>query len=176
MGTAGVGVSVSLAPLFVLLVVMLMMLVETLISRRHERTLRERGAVEPTGDVYATMRWAYPAAFLAMGMEGTLFGPPPTNVAVCGAVLLTAAKALKWWAMASLGVRWTFRVLVMPGAPLVTHGPYAIWRHPNYIAVVGELLAMALLVGARVTGPLATLWFSWLIWRRIRVEDRALRY
>jgi methyltransferase len=111
-----------------------------------------------------------------MAGEGTLFGSPPTNVALSGAVLMAAAKALKWWAMASLGVRWTFRVLIVPGAPLVAHGPYAIWHHPNYIAVVGELIAMALLVGARVSGPMATLLFSWLIWRRMRVEDRALRY
>lgn len=168
--------SVSTAALFVLLVVMVMMLAEALVSRRHERMLRERAAIEPPGDVYATMRWAYPAAFIAMAVEGTFFGPPPAPVFVSGVVLLAAAKALKWWAMASLGVRWTFRVLVVPGAPLVIHGPYAIWNHPNYIAVLGELVAMALLVGARVTGPLATLLFSWLIWRRIRVEDRALRY
>jgi methyltransferase len=176
MMTGGFGFSVSSAPLLVLFVVMLMMLGESRVSRRHERKLRERGAVEPPGDVYATMLWAYPAAFIAMAVEGTLFGPPPTNVALSGGALMAAAKALKWWAMASLGVRWTFRVLVMPGAPLVTHGPYAIWRHPNYIAVVGELVAMALMVGARVSGPLATLLFSWLMWRRIRVEDQALRY
>ena len=176
MMTGGVGFSVSLAPLQILLVVMLMMLAESLVSRRHERVLRERGAIEPPGDVYATMQWAYPAAFIAMAVEGTLFGLPPTNVTLSGGALMAAAKALKWWAMASLGVRWTFRVLVMPGAPLVTHGPYAIWRHPNYIAVVGELVAMTLMVGARVSGPLATLLFSWLMWRRIRVEDRALRY
>ena len=174
--TGGVGFSFSAAPLVVLLAVMLMMLAETLVSRRHERTLRERGAVEPPGDVYATMRWAYPAAFIGMAVEGTLFGFPPTSVALSGAVLMAAAKALKWWAMASLGVHWTFRVLVVPGAPLVTRGPYAIWRHPNYIAVVGELVAMAFMVGARISGPLATLWFSWLMWRRITVEDQALRY
>ncbi len=89
---------------------------------------------------------------------------------------MVVAKALKWWAMTSLGVRWTFRVLIVPGAPLVTHGPYAILRHPNYLAVVGELLAMSLMTGARVSGPLTIVFFGWLMWRRIQVEDRALRY
>jgi len=168
--------SVSAAPVLILLVVLLMMLAESFVSRRHERRLRARGAVEPPGDVYATMRWAYPAAFIAMAVEGTFFGLPPAPVALAGAVLMAAAKALKWWAMASLGERWTFRVLIVPGAALVTHGPYAIGNHPNYLAVGGELVAMALMAGARVTGPLATLLFSWLMWRRIRVEDRALRY
>jgi methyltransferase len=174
--TTSVGFSVSVGPLLVLIVVMLMMLAESLISRSHERTLREQGAIEPPGDVYATMRWAYPVAFVAMAIEGTLFGPPVAPMTATGAVVMVVAKALKWWAMASLGARWTFRVLILPGAPLVTHGPYAIWQHPNYIAVVGELVAMALLVGARVSGPLATLLFSWLMWRRIRVENKALRY
>lgn len=168
--------SVSLAVPLVLLVVMLMMLAESLVSRSHERTLRKQGAIEPPGDVYATMRWAYPGAFVAMALEGVLSGPCAASIAATGAILMVGSKALKWWAMASLGVRWTFRVLVVPGAPLVTHGPYAIWRHPNYIAVVGELVAMALMTGARFSGPVATLLFSWLMWQRIRLEDRALRY
>ena len=168
--------AVPLGVVFALLVVMLMMLGESLISRRNERALRARGAIEPPGDVYATMQWVYPGAFIAMAAEGVLFGPPATEVAVAGAFLMAASKALKWWAMASLGPRWTFRVLIVPGAPLVTRGPYARWRHPNYMAVVGELVAMILLTAARLSGPLATAWFSWLMWRRIRVEDRALRY
>ena len=86
-----------------------------------------------------------------------------------------AAKALKWWAMASLGTRWTFRVLVVPDAPLVSTGPYAVLRHPNYVAVVGELLSMALLVGAVISGPIAVLLFGLLLRQRIRLEDRALR-
>ena len=160
----------------VLLVVMGIMLVEMFVSRKNEGTLRGRGAVEPPGDVYRTMRWAYPCAFILMAIEGALSGAPPVQIFYAGVLLMAVSKALKWWAMASLGVRWTFRVLVVPGAPLVTHGPYAIWRHPNYIAVVGELLAMAVMTGARITGPVATLLFSWLMWQRIRVEERALRY
>jgi len=159
-----------------LLVVLLLMLAESLVSRRNEQDLRQRGAIEPPGDVYSTMRWAYPAAFVAMAAEGAILGPPPGAITMAGALLLGASKALKWWAMASLGTRWTFRVLVVPQAPLVTHGPYAVLRHPNYVAVVGELAGMALLVGAHVSGPLTTLLFSLLLWRRIRVENRALRY
>lgn len=157
-----------------LLAVLLMMLGESLISRRHEQQLLQRGAVEPPDDVYSLMRWAYPGAFLAMAVEGALSGPSGAPIVLAGALLLGAAKALKWWAMASLGTRWTFRVLIVPGAPLVNTGPYAVLRHPNYVAVVGELLSMALLVGAAVTGPIAVLLFSLLLRKRILVEDRAL--
>ena len=151
------------------------MLVESAISRRHEAALRARGAVEPAGDVYRTMQWAYPLAFVVMAIEGAIAGPEPGATTVAGVCLMLASKALKFWAIASLGDRWTFKVLVVP-EPLVARGPYAWLRHPNYLAVAGELLSMALLVGARVAGPVATLLFSLLMWRRIRVEDRALRH
>ena len=163
----------ALAPL---LAVLLMMLGESRISRRNEQLLRQRGAIEPPEDVYSTMRWAYPGAFVAMAVEGALFGPPAAPFVLAGAVLFAAAKALKWWAMASLGTRWTFRVLIVPGAPLVNTGPYAVLRHPNYVAVVDEFLGMALMVGARVSGPVTVLLFGLLLLRRIRVENRALRY
>ncbi|MBI4886668.1 MAG: hypothetical protein HY824_06220 [Acidobacteria bacterium] len=157
-----------------LLLVLLLMAGESRVSRAHERHLRAAGAIEPPGDVYATMRWAYPAAFAVLAGEGALEGPPGAAGIAAGAAVLALAKALKYWAIVSLGRRWTFRVLVPPGAPLVTRGPYAMVRHPNYIAVIGELVGMAFLVGARVTGPVTALLFGLLMWKRIRVENRAL--
>jgi methyltransferase len=100
--------------------------------------------------------------------------PEPSATTLAGAVVFVAAKALKYWAIASLGRRWSFRVLVLPGAPLVGHGPYAVFRHPNYVGVMGELVGMALLTGAPVSGLVSTVLFAGLLWRRIRVEERAL--
>jgi methyltransferase len=159
-----------------LLAVVGMMLVEWRISTRNERRLRDAGAIEPVRDVYSTMQWAYPAAFVVMALEGAVFGSGSRVTILAGALLMTTSKALKCWAIASLGWRWTFRVLVVPGAPLVAHGPYATMRHPNYIAVIGELVSMAVLVNAWVTGPLATVLFSLLLRSRISVENRALRH
>jgi methyltransferase len=123
------------------------------------------------------MSWAYPAAFAVMAAEGAGVGPPPpASVAAAGWALFVASKALKYWAIAALGPRWTFRVLVLPAEPLVSSGPYAWLRHPNYLAVAGELVSMALVAGAPVTGPAATLLFSLLLRRRIQVEDEALRH
>lgn len=159
-----------------LIAALLMMGGELVLSRRHDARLRTQGAWEPPDDVYATMRWAYPAAFALMAIEGGIAGPAPGPATIVGVVVLVAAKLLKVWAIAALGPRWTFRVLVVPGAPLVTRGPYAFAHHPNYIAVVGELLGMAFLVGARVTGPLVVVLFGLLLRRRIIVENRALRH
>lgn len=161
--------------LITLTAVLFLMLIEARLSSLNERTLRARGAVEPSGDVYQTMQWAYPACFVAMAVEGASFGATAGARTVAGAALFVAAKALKFWAIASLGTRWTFRVLVLPGVPLVTRGPYGWLRHPNYVAVVGELLSVAVVVGAPVTGVLSVLGFGALIRRRIRVEEQALR-
>lgn len=164
---------VSLAALALMLLVML---AEQQRSLRNERTLLERGAVEPAEDVYPMMRWTYPVAFVVMAVEGALIGPAPGVTTVVGVVVLVLAKALKFWAIRSLGPRWTFRVLVPPDASRVSHGPYAWMNHPNYVAVVGELIGFAMVAGARLTGPIATTVFGLLLRQRIRVENAALRH
>ena len=150
------------------------MIVEAVRARRNEQAQLARGGREPGGDVYAIMRVAYPVVFLLMIVEGAFRNLPPATVMTVGAVLFVAAKALKWWAIQSLGQAWTFRVIVMPGTPLVAEGPYRYLRHPNYVAVIGELVSVALLTNARVAGPVATIVFGALIVRRVSVENRAL--
>lgn len=151
------------------------MLAEASLSARHERLLRAAGAFEPPDDVYRVMQRAYPGAFLAMFAEAALRGLPPWGAAAAaGAALFVAAKALKYWAIASLGVRWTFRVLVPPGQPLVRRGPYRWLRHPNYVAVAGELLGAAIGLRALASGPVVTTAFVALMLRRIRIEEKAL--
>ena len=153
---------------------LLIMAGEAVLSSYNERLLRARGAIEPEGDVIGSMRWAYPGAFVLMGIEGALTGPAPPNVLLGGLALFGFAKALKIWAMSSLGTRWSYRVLVVPGEPLVTAGPYRFIAHPNYLAVAGEIASVAAIVWAPLTGVLATIGFGWLMIARIRIEDKAL--
>jgi methyltransferase len=150
------------------------MLVELQLSVYNERQLRAKGAVEPADDVHDVMRVAYPLAFVAMGVEAWLRGTWSREWVLAGLILFGWAKALKFWAISHLGPRWTFRVLVPPHAGLVTSGPYRFVRHPNYIAVIGELVAMAVALQAPAAGLVGTLGFAWLIRRRIAVEERAL--
>jgi methyltransferase len=160
--------------LAVLIVVFLAMAAEARRASLNERLQRARGGIEPPDDVYEMMRVAYPAAFLAMIAEGLLRGAPPAPTFFAGIVLFGAAKALKWWTIVTLGPFWTFRVIVVPGAPLVAGGPYRYLRHPNYVAVAGELIAVALMTGALVAGPVGTAGFGLLVIKRIAVEERAL--
>jgi methyltransferase len=163
-----------------LAIVFVPMLVEARRAARNERVQRARGGVEPPGDVYNVMRLAYPAVFLAMIGEGVwraAYAASPfrnARMAAAGFVLFILAKSLKWWAIVSLGRSWTFRVIVVPDDAPVTSGPYAWLRHPNYVAVAFELVAVALMCGARVTGPAGTLLFGALMLRRIAVENPAL--
>ena|SRR5437762_3357719 len=166
-------VTVAAAALFAVVV---MMLAELKRSRANERLLRQRGASEPPGDVYRAMAIVYPVIFVAMAVEGALTGPARNAVLVAGFVVFAAAKLLKLWAISALGPRWSYRVLVLPGLPLVSTGPYAHVRHPNYLAVFGEIAGFALMVGAHITGVVSLVAFALLVRKRIAVEEKALRY
>lgn len=154
--------------------VLVMMLAELTRSRRNERELRRGGAVEPQGDVYRVLAFAYPLMFVAMAIEGTFVGRSADGLLIGGFTIFVAAKALKLWAIAALGLRWSYRVLVLPHTPLITTGPYAHLRHPNYLAVFGEIAGFAMMVDAVWTGAGSLLLFGVLVRRRIAIEDKAL--
>ena len=163
------------ARLLLSLIVFGAMLVEAQRASSNEREQRARGGIEPAGDVYQAMRVAYPSAFLAMFVEGAWRGAPPAAFVMAGAAIFVAAKALKWWAILSLGPFWTFRVVVVPGARLVVSGPYRWLRHPNYVGVMGELAGVALMTGAPLSGVAGFVTFGLLVMRRIAVEQRAIQ-
>jgi methyltransferase len=161
-------------PLSVGVVVFVLMGGEAALAARHDRALRALGAVEPTGDVYRAMQIAYPVAFLAMVVEGAWRDVHVDAVASAGAWVFIAAKTLKYWAIASLGTRWTFRVLVPPGSRRTIRGPYRWIAHPNYVAVALELMGVALAMHASIAGPIAVAGFGYLMLRRVGIEEKAL--
>src|SRR4051812_31980415 len=101
-------------PLIVLLLAFLPMLFEARLSARHERALRAAGAFEPQDDVYRWMRIVYPATFLTMAVEAARRSVDVNQVFALGLLVFCLGKAVKYWAIATLGARWTFRVLVPP--------------------------------------------------------------
>lgn len=157
-----------------LAVALVIMLGELIRSRGNERGLRARGAVEPGGDVYKALAVIYPGMFVLMAVEGALDGSSSAAVFATGIFVFAWAKVLKLWAIESLGPSWSYRVLVVPGAPLVATGPYAWLRHPNYVAVFGEIVGFAFIVHAPFAGLLSFLTFAVLVRKRIAVEEKAL--
>jgi methyltransferase len=87
---------------------------------------------------------------------------------------LAGAQALRWWCIGTLGPRWNTRVMVVPGLPLVTSGPYRLLRHPNYVAVVAEGAALPLVHTAWAAAAVFTVLNAALLTVRIRCENRAL--
>jgi methyltransferase len=86
-----------------------------------------------------------------------------------------ASQVLRWWCIASLGRRWNTRVIVVPGLPLVLRGPYRWLRHPNYIVVIAEGIALPLVHSNWITALVFTVLNAILLFGfRIPVEERAL--
>ena len=92
-------------------------------------------------------------------------------VAYAGAL---GAQALRYWVIFTLKERWNVRVIVLPNAAPVTSGPFRLMRHPNYLAVVLEMLCVPLAHGCWLTAMLYSLGNAALLTVRIRVEERAL--
>ena len=163
-------------PIFLLVVAFVPMLAEARRASRNARVLESRGARDPQGDPYALMQFAYPACFAAMAGEAWVRGTSiDSPFFIPGLAVFVAAKGVKYWAIATLGDRWTFRVLVPPGSSRILAGPYRVMRHPNYVGVIGVLLGMALMGQAPISGAGSIIGFGALIRARIRVEERALR-
>lgn len=149
---------------------------ELVVSSRNARRALATGGVEAGRGHYPAMV-LFHAAFLAACAVEPLFlprpsWPVPASLAALAAAIL--AQALRWWAIATLGGRWTTRIVVHPGAPPVTGGPYRFLAHPNYLAVVLEILAVPLVGGAVVTAAAATAGNAALLAIRIPAEERAL--
>lgn len=163
--------------LFTLLVaaVGLERLAELVVSTRNARWSLRRGGVETGQRHYLVMVVLHTG--LLVGALGEVWLRRPDFVPVLGwsmLALVVASQALRWWCIATLGPRWNTRVIVVPGLPLVTGGPYRFLNHPNYVAVVVEGFALPLVHSGWVTALVFTLCNALLLTVRLRVENAAL--
>jgi methyltransferase len=148
---------------------------ELFISRRNSRAARAAGAIEAGRGHYPVMV-AFHTLFLLSCAAEVLLVPRsfPGLFGWAALAVAATAQALRYWAVASLGVRWNTRVLVWPDVPPVTSGPYRFLRHPNYLAVGLEMAAVPLVYGAWVTALVFSLGNLLLLRVRIRSEESAL--
>jgi methyltransferase len=159
----------------ILLVMFIELLVEVWISIRNSKELIQRGAVEIAPALLPIMALIYALKFAGSLLEYYWKSPDlPGLWLIIFVGLLLAAKGLKFWAVSSLGRYWTMRVLIVPGTDVVTKGPYRWIRHPNYAAVVMEVLAVPLIGKAFITCTVVTILISIALIFRIRAEEKAL--
>jgi methyltransferase len=150
-------------------------LFELALSRRNARRALARGGREVGQAHYRVMTLFHTAFLLACALEPVLLRRPFPGLAGWGALAgALAAQGLRYWAISTLGERWNTRILFLPGAEPVTHGPYRFIRHPNYVAVILEMLCLPLIHGAFLTALLFSLGNAALLSVRIRAEEEAL--
>jgi methyltransferase len=148
---------------------------ELVVSTRNAAWSMRRGGRETGQRHYAVMVVLHTG--LLVGALAEVWLRRPDFVPALGwtmLALVVASQALRWWCIGTLGRRWNTRVIVVPGLPPVTGGPYRWFSHPNYVAVVVEGFALPLVHTAWVTALVFTVCNAALLTVRIRVEDAAL--
>lgn len=144
--------------------------VEVIYAERNAHALRRRGAHE-----FARVQYPFFVALhLAWLLSMLLFIPASVsaNWILIGAYAVL--QILRFWILASLGERFTTRVIVLAGSPLVRSGPYRFMRHPNYVVVVLEIALLPCAFGAYSIAALFSVLNAVLLWWRVRAEDHAL--
>jgi len=158
-----------------ILLVGLERLAELVVSKRNLRWSMARGGQEFGRGHYPAMVLLHTGLLVGALVEVHVAHRemiPALAVAMLG--LVVAAQALRWWCIISLGPRWNTRIVIVPGLPRVTRGPYRWMAHPNYVAVVVEGFALPLVGSAWITAVCFTVLNAVLLTVRIRAEDAAL--
>jgi len=149
-------------------------LLELRVSRRHAAALATRGAVEHGAGHFPLLVLVHVLLPLGLIAEVIWLGARPPAAWPAWALLFAGGQMLRYAAIRALGEHWNVRVLVVPGAPLVRTGPYRWLRHPNYVAVVAEIVAAPMIFGAWRTALVVSALNGVALWVRVRCEERAL--
>jgi methyltransferase len=150
-------------------------LAELVVANKNARWSFERGAVEHGRGHYPAMVALHAALLAGCALEPVLLDRPFVPwLGIAALAVVVLAQALRWWVIRTLGPRWNTRVLVIPGGERVAYGPFRFLRHPNYVAVILEGMALPLVHTAWITALSFTVLNALLLRVRVGVEDRAL--
>jgi len=151
-------------------------LIEMTVSRRHQRMLAARGRRPIAEAIFPWMVLLHTGVIVAGPWEVWWFHRPWVPLLALPASLAwAAAQALRWWVIATLGQQWNVKVIAStPLKGVVTNGPYRYIRHPNYVAVAVELLALPLIHTAWLTAVLGLIAHAIVLTERIDAEERSL--
>jgi methyltransferase len=153
----------------ILALVTLQRIGELWLSSRNTRRLLAKGALEAGAGHYPLI-----VALHAAWLAALWWLAPERAIDAFWLAILILIELARIWVLASLGPRWTTRIIVLPHAPLVSRGPYRWLNHPNYLVVIAELIALPLVFGLWQVALLFTVLNAILLAVRIREENRAL--
>jgi len=153
----------------ILALVTLQRLGELVLARRNTQRLMARGAVEVGAGHYPLLVVMHAAWLITLWVYG--HDQPVDPILL---VAFIALQGLRCWILATLGPRWTTRIIVLPGAPLVTGGPYRYIAHPNYVVVAAEIALLPLALHLSLLALIFSALNAAVLAIRIRSESHAL--
>jgi methyltransferase len=153
----------------ILVLVTVQRLGELVLSRYNTRKLLARGAIEVGAGHYPLIVSVHAAWLIALWIWGR-----GESVNLVALALFIALQGLRVWIIATLGARWTTRIIVLPGEPLVASGPYRYLSHPNYAVVAAEIATLPLALHLPMLALIFTGLNAAVLAIRLRAETRAL--
>jgi methyltransferase len=142
---------------------------ELVVSRYNTSRLLTRGAAEVASGHYPLIVAVHASWLLSLWIFGR-----DQPVSIVALLFYLVLEGLRFWVMLTLGSRWTTRIIVLPGQPLVSRGPYRFLSHPNYVVVAGEIAVLPLALGLPLLAAVFTVLNAAVLAIRIRAEGRAL--
>jgi methyltransferase len=142
---------------------------ELWLANRNTRRLLANGAHEVAASHYPLIVIVH-----ALWLATLWWLAPPRPIDSFWLALFILIEFTRIWVLASLGTRWTTRIIVLPNAPLVRRGPYRWVNHPNYLVVIAEIAVLPLVFGMPQIALLFTLLNAAVLTIRVREENRAL--
>jgi methyltransferase len=150
-------------------------LAELRISRRNQKQLASKGASRVAEPSFRWMVALHAGVLIGAGAEVIfLHRPLIPALAIAMAALFLLSNALRWWVIRSLRGHWNVQVVDSARLGVVTHGPFRWIRHPNYLAVFVELIALPLIYTAWITALSGAVFHLWVLRERLAVEDPML--
>ncbi len=153
----------------VLACVTLERLAELWLARRNTAALLNRGAFEVAPRHYTLIVLLHGAWITGLWWFGWNHAIQPVWLAI-----FVVLQALRLWVLATLGDRWTTRIIILPHAKLVSAGPYRFLNHPNYAVVIGEIAVLPLALGMPYFALVFSLANAAVLTLRIKEESAAL--
>jgi methyltransferase len=153
----------------ILALVTLQRLGELVIARHNTERLLARGAIEVGAGHYPLVVSMHAAWLIALWVLGR---DQDVNLVLLAVFVLL--QGVRLWVLATLGSRWTTRIIILPGEPLITSGPYRYFSHPNYAVVVAEIAVLPLALHLPWVAIAFSLLNAAVLVIRIRAESRAL--
>ena len=154
---------------FILSLVTLQRLGELVVSRYNTGRLLAGGGIEIAPGHYPLVVAIHAAWLIALWIWGR-----DQDVSLIALSIFILLQGLRFWVLATLGPRWTTRIVVLPGARTVTAGPYRYLSHPNYAIVAAEIAVLPLALHMPLLALIFTVLNALVLIIRIRAESRAL--